>query len=318
MKRIKSPIEQAMVLNNNTYIDIYERLKLLATSIFTWENLDDLCGDFAARFLEQNLFDYGRAVIVKDDTLGPLSLRANPSDTFNVYMMPTRVNAWSLGYSKDYSLDEVVYIQNNELERPTAETTSIYAYRLYNADRVSDVNLNAQKTPVLIEGDTKSIMTLKQVYEQYQGNSPFIFGNKDYDLQNKLNVLTTGAPYVVRDITDHKKQLLSEYLQYLGIENFSSEKKERLVGDEAKANEQVANFYFNCFYKTRVRAAEKINELFKPAKPVSIEVDLREIEQMKASVMDILEQKQIKSDIIEGREERNGEVHNNNSASDGQ
>ena len=32
---------------------------------------------------------------------------------------------------------------------------------------------------------------------QYSGNTPFIFGNKQFDISNKLNVLKTDAPYIV-------------------------------------------------------------------------------------------------------------------------
>ena len=70
------------------------------------------------------------------------------------------------------------------------------AYRLYETERTIDTNLIAQKTPVLIEGDTKTILTLKNVYMQYSGNTPFIFGNKQFDISNKLNVLKTDAPYL--------------------------------------------------------------------------------------------------------------------------
>lgn len=315
-RRIKSPIEQAMITNNITYLDILSRLRMLATSIFSWENLDELCGFGAARFLEQNLYDYGRACVVKDPELGCLSLRANPSDTWNVYELPTKIEATSIGYNKQYNFDEVAYIMNNNLSRPTAPTTQLFAYRMYETERTADVNINAQKTPVLIEGDTKSIMTLKQVYEQYSGNTPFIFGNKNYDLQNKLSVMNTQAPYIVDDLYTHKKDLLNEYMNYLGVASFFSEKRERLVGEEAKGNAEVSNFYLKVFYEPRKAGADKINELFSPEKKIKVTVDLRQIEQLKATVEELLEQKQIKNDIIESRnEEENCEIHDDNPTS---
>ena len=118
-------------------------------------------------------------------------------DKLNVYNLPVKVLAWSIGYNKTYAFDDIVYIMNNELELPTANTLSLFAYRLYETERTIDVNLIAQKTPVLIEGDTKTILTLKNVYMQYSGNTPFIFGNKQFDISNKLNVLKTDAPYLV-------------------------------------------------------------------------------------------------------------------------
>ena len=188
MKKM-SETDLAMVVNNKTYIDYLDRLKLLAVSLFKWKGLDDVAGFGASRFLEISLYENGRACFLKDDKLGYLALKVNPSDKLNVYNLPEKVMAWSIGYNKTLPFDNVVYIMNNELELPTSNTLSLFAYRLYETERTIDVNLIAQKTPVLIEGDTKTILTLKNVYMQYSGNTPFIFGNKQFDISNKLNVL---------------------------------------------------------------------------------------------------------------------------------
>ena len=252
----------AMNINNQTYIDYLDRLKLLATSLFTWEGLDEIAGTGASRFLELSLFDFGRACFIKDDKLGYMALRVNPSDTLNIYQLPTKVQAWSIGYQKEFNFDDVVYIMNNELQIPTARTISQFAYRLYETERTIDVNLIAQKTPVLIEGDTKTILTLKNVYMQYSGNTPFIFGSKAFDVSNKLNVLNTNAPYLIDKLELHKHEIWNEMLTYLGIDNANTDKKERLITDEVESNNEVINYYLNCFYKTRKKACLEINEKF--------------------------------------------------------
>lgn len=266
--------EMSMLTNNATYIDYLNRLRLLATSLFTWENLDEVAGFGASRFLEQSLFDNGRACFVKDDELGFMALKVNPSDKLNVYNLPTRVMAWSIGYEKHYDFDDVVYIMNNELQLPTSQTINLIAYRLYETERTIDTNLIAQKTPVLIEGDTKTILTLKNVYMQYSGNTPFIFGNKQFDISNKLNVLKTDAPYLIDKLTIHKHELWNEALTYLGIDNANTDKKERLITDEVESNNDLINFYLNCFYKTRKQACELINEKFLKDSDVKISISL--------------------------------------------
>ena len=266
--------ELSMLNNNATYIDYLNRLRLLATSLFTWENLDKVCGYGASRFLEQALFDNGRACFVKDNELGFMALKVNPSDKLNVYNLPTRVMAWSIGYEKNFDFDDVVYIMNNELQLPTSQTINLIAYRLYETERTIDTNLIAQKTPVLIEGDTKTILTLKNVYMQYSGNTPFIFGNKQFDISNKLNVLKTDAPYLIDKLTIHKHELWNEALTYLGIDNANTDKKERLITDEVESNNDLINFYLNCFYKTRKEACDLINEKFLKDSDVKINITL--------------------------------------------
>ena len=266
--------EMSVLTNNATYIDYLNRLRLLATSLFTWENLDEVAGFGASRFLEQSLFDNGGACFVKDDELGFMVLKVNPSDKLNVYNLPTRVMAWSTGYEKNYDFDDVVYIMNNELQLPTSQTINLIAYRLYETERTIDTNLIAQKTPILIEGDTKTILTLKNVYMQYSGNTPFIFGNKQFDISNKLNVLKTDAPYLIDKLTIHKHELWNEALSYLGIDNANTDKKERLITDEVESNNDLINFYLNCFYKTRKQACELINEKFLKDSGVKISISL--------------------------------------------
>ena len=266
--------EMSMLTNNATYIDYLNRLRLLATSLFTWENLDEVAGFGASRFLEQSLFDNGRACFVKDDELGFMVLKVNPSDKLNIYKLPTRVMAWSIGYEKNYDFDDVVYIMNNELQLPTSQTINLIAYRLYETERTIDTNLIAQKTPILIEGDTKTILTLKNVYMQYSGNTPFIFGNKQFDISNKLNVLKTDAPYLIDKLTIHKHELWNEALTYLGIDNANTDKKERLITDEVESNNDLINFYLNCFYKTRKQACDLINEKFLKDSDLKISITL--------------------------------------------
>ena len=41
-----------------------------------------------------------------------------------------------------------------------------------------DVNIQAQKTPILILAEESQRLTMQNAYMQYDGNEPFIFGNK--------------------------------------------------------------------------------------------------------------------------------------------
>ena len=252
----------AMAINDRTYNDYYDRLTLLATSLFTWDGLDEVAGFGASRFLEGSLFKNGRACFLQDPELGFLALNANPSDKLNTYNLPEQVEAWSIAYHKRWKFDDIVYIMNNELELPTFRSISLFAYRLYETERTIDTNLIAQKTPVLIEGDTKTILTLKNVYMQYSGNTPFIFGNKQFDISNKLNVLKTDAPYLVDKLELHKHELWNEALTYLGINNANVDKKERLITSEIESNDDLIKYYLNCFYKTRKKACDMINEKY--------------------------------------------------------
>lgn len=301
MKKINET-ELAMIINDRTMIDYIDRLKMLAISLFSWKYLDKYAGTGASRFLELSLYENGRGVFIKDETLGYMALKVNPSDKLNVYQLPTKVMAWSIGYNKQYDFDDVVYIMNNELQKPTREFMELFAYRLYETERTIDINLNAQKTPVLIEGDTKTILTLKNIYMQYSGNIPFIFGNKQFDISNKLNVLKTDAPYIVDKLDIHKHQIFNDALTVLGIDNANTDKKERLITNEVESNEELIKYYLNCFYKTRKRACEQIKEKF------NIDIDI----ELNKDIIDLL--KITENDIInyEDGGVDDGQIYDNN------
>lgn len=252
----------AMAVNNTTYNDYYDRLKIIATSLFIWDGLDDVAGYGASRFLEIALYEDGKACFLKHPTRNYMALRVNPNDKPNIYDIPTKVTAYSFEFNEQFDIEDVVYIMNNNLLKPTFETLQLFAYRLYDTERTIDVNLIAQKTPILIEGDTKTILTLKNVYMQYSGNTPFIFGSKQFDLNNRLSVLNTNAPYLVDKLELHKHEIWNEALTYLGINNANTDKKERLITDEVNSNNELINYYLNCFYTTRKQACDKINEKY--------------------------------------------------------
>ena len=294
--------ELSMLLNNATAIDYEDRLHMLAISLFTWKGLDDIAGFGASHFIEESLYRYGKACIVNDDEIGIKALNVTAAGKLNIYYLPVKVNAFSTGYNKIYDFDDVVYIMNNELQKPTKDTLTLFAARLYETERTSDVNLQAQKTPVLIEGDKNVLLTLKNTYMQYSGNMPVIYGNKNFDVSSKLNVLRTDAPYIVDKLEDHKHNLWNDCMTFLGINNANTSKKERLVTSEVESNDQLINYYLNCFYKTRKKACDILNEKF----GTNVEIVLNK------EVVDLLAET---TRALEEEGGLNGKVHSDNSKS---
>lgn len=262
-RKTKTERQVAELMNNATFVDYLNKLKMIATSLFTWENLDKLCGFGASRFMELSLYEFGKASVITDPELGNLVTHVNTAGKVNTYDLPTRVQCYSVTYNKQYNMSDIIYVQNNITETPTIFAMQLVAMRLYEIQRAIDTNVKAQKTPVLIETSTKDQLTMKNVYSQYDGNVPFIFGRKSTDLKGAINVLKTDAPYVADKLTLLKHDLLNEAMTSLGINNANQDKKERLVESEVSANDEMVAYFFNCFYKTRQDAVNRINEKYK-------------------------------------------------------
>ena len=301
----KNYTDQALLINNKTYCDIYDRFMMLSRSIFKWKNLDKVCGFGANRFLEEALFNLGCAVFVKDSSIGLHVFYATPSDQLNTYNLPIKVMAWSNGegYHKSYDLDDVVLIMNNSLMKPTSSTISEFAGRLYNIQRTADINLNALKTPLVIEGEKETLLTLKNIFMKYDGNVPIIYGRKNFDISTKLNVLDTKAPVLLKDLEDYKHEITNDLMTALGINNANTQKRERLITSEVESNDDLINKFLNCFYETRKEACDMINEKFLSESDIKIELELNE---------DVIELIRETIGNSESEGEDNGSIYDNN------
>ena len=257
------------VINNGTFMQYYKRLVELAVSMFEWKNLPD---SIDPRFLELCLFADGKSVWFYDEVLGWLALRCAVSGGFNVYSIPKNRRAYAVnGYNKQLTDKDSVIIYNNYLHSNSMLDTVMFSKRLYNLDRVIDVNANAQKTPILIQCDENQRLTMQNVYMKYEGNEPVIFGDKNLN-PNSIKVLQTGAPFVADKVYTLKTQIWNEALTYLGISNINIQKKERLISDEVTRNQGgvIANRYSRL--NARKEACEQINKLF----GLNIDVEYRE------------------------------------------
>lgn len=216
-------------LNNDTYLQYYNRLTELSTVMFEWKNLPDTID---ARFLELTLFAKGQAVFFKDEALGYLALPVATNGKWNVYNIPKGRRAYaSNGYNNNLNEKNSVIIFNNYTHTDSKLDVEMFSRRLYNMDRAIDININAQKTPVLIQCTEQQRLTMLNLYKQYDGNEPFIFGDSNLDLKG-FQVLKTDAPFVADKIRQEKIQTWNEALTYLGISNTNITKKERLISDE--------------------------------------------------------------------------------------
>lgn len=262
--------DESMVLNNITYRQYLNRLTELAISMFEWKNLPNTVD---ARYLELHLFETGCMVYFKDDVIGDLCLDCIVNGRLDVYGNPLLRRAYSgyNNYQKLLTYKDSVIIWNNYLHSNSILNVEMFARRLYNIDRIIDINANAQKTPVLVLGNEKQRLTLLNLYKEYDGNAPFIFGDKNLDI-NALKALSTNAPYVCDKLYQLKTQIWNEALTYLGISNINIQKKERLITDEVTRNQggTIASRYSRL--ETRRQAVEKINEMF----GTNIEVNYRE------------------------------------------
>ena len=250
---------ESAAMNNGTYKQYYNRLVELAISMFEWKNLPKTVD---ARFLELCLFTDGQAIFFYDEELGYLTLQNATNGGFNVYRIPVNRRAYAVnGYNRELNENDSVIIFNNYLHTNSQLDATMFAKRLYNLDRAIDVDANAMKTPIIIKCDETQRLTMLNLYKKYDGNEPYIFGDKSINT-NAIQVLKTDAPYVADKLYQLKTQIWNEALTYLGISNINVQKKERLITDEVTRNQggTIASRYSRL--NARREACKQINEMF--------------------------------------------------------
>lgn len=305
----KDAFRDAMLLNNQTYVDYLERMKKICLSIFEWENLP---ASMNARFLEMCLYYNGQAALLYDDEYGYVNTMCADGGYINIYGLPTELNCYSYRFNQRRSLymtdtgeekgKECILVMNNYERVPTRATIELFAYRLAEAQRTADVNIKAQRTPILITTDQKQFFTLKKMYEEYDGNTPAIFADKNVITPDALKSLKTDAPFIAQDIMDYKREIWNEFLTFMGISNLS-EKRERMISNEVDSNNELINLNLQALLIPRKEACKQFNEKYglmgDKAIDVKIRSDLYNIVKQFESITDDYREQRREEELIE-------------------
>ena len=282
----KNELEQISL--QSLLLDIW---KLVATSIFKWSGFQS---DFISDEIERRLYEDGSVVFFVDKEDGVQKvLRYAQQGKLNVYGIPTKWTVIGLnGYSKNLDDTNSVMIWNNKFRKPTVPYVRYIVANLVNIDQSIRVNVNAIKTPFIFEGDEKQLLTFKNMYRDISNNEPVLYLASKANLDNTFKAHNTGVEYQGKNLTELYDAYQSRLLTFLGLKSVKSDKKERLVVDEANQNEEFKNIFFASQYDMRKQACKLINEMY----GLSVDVEI--------------------NPLLREEEQANGKLHNDNSGND--
>lgn len=286
MKRKKSRMQEAVWLNDQTYLDYKSRLKKIATSIFEWKNLPD---SMDSEYIEYCLYALGQCALLYTDEYGFINTKATINGDLNLYGLPTALNCYSYG-SVQYNRNVYyggnggnkntgcILVKNTQDRNPapTVATLELFAYRLYQAERTADVNVQNAKRSRLILTSENQRLTMENLFRQYDSNLPYIFGDSENFKSGGVESIDISSAFIGSDIMKYKKEIWNEALTFLGCDNFS-EKKERLISDEVGTNNEVINLNLMSFLAPRQKACEQFNKKYGMNIEVKVRSDLDNI-----------------------------------------
>lgn len=258
--------------SNPMWTDIYnmelEFLCVILYNLYRWENLPETMD---SRFLEKTLMQDGVAGLFDHPQYGPINTRATWGEMgfYDIPIRSTFYNIWfqdSVYVGRDSS--NAVLVLNNCNGGSYVRIALIYAYRLACASVTHDINLEAQKTPILIDGDYSQLEQLVNSYASYIGGSPVIArrtnvkAKSPIELEQKpLTAIKTDAPYVADKVHESYNDILHEFYSKIGINYANNNKRERMLVDEVNANNQQLGISYSAGLQTREEAADQYNKI---------------------------------------------------------
>lgn len=263
--------ERNFLTNQDTATMYMWRLMDIAMSVFKWKGLPDGVDE---RMLEWWClrdgfvgFFYDEALKSDDKHRAPEGYAALPlliQGQFDIYEYPKERTAYAVnGFNYKLSEENSVIIYNNYLRVPMWLTLWQYAWRLASTQRTIDVNVEQQKTAKVLCVDEKERLTWLNFEKEVDEGKVWIHGDKSLkDIDDKVKVFDTSAPYVAGELQKYKHQLWNEALTYLGVENVNTDKKERLISDEVVNNMGDVETERFTRLNARKQACDEINKLF--------------------------------------------------------
>lgn len=262
-------VSNAEYWNSETYVHYLTRLMLMCTSLFEWTGLPQ---GMPERYLEKVLFNDGQLAFVNDSSYGIIATKCSSYQSFNFYNEPISWLCYSdNGYYKNFNTNDIEIVRNNKYSFSTRYLIEHHIQRLFNIERTIDKNLWYQRNMVILKSSDSTRLTMSNLVDQYDKNNLLIYGHEDLDLKDNIDKLDFNIPFIADKLEDIKDRKWQELINMLGINSANTQKKERLITDEANANNQLIDLSVDIMLAERKLAVEAINKRW----GLNIEVKLR-------------------------------------------
>lgn len=283
----KSLRKYAQWENERLWQDIYTRYFNVMVNLFRWEGLPSTIDP---TFLESLLlFDAEACIVFDPDFNSYLGLPTTVAGNLNIYYQASFYRAYSLNYSKTFLaltkfnkdiIGDMVSLAGGQItdtymigcvcrDNPQAyrmtDTLEIYTTKMVNAMRAIDVVQSQAKLPVIIETDEDTKIAVQQAIKDIDSNVLAVYASKDLakKLKETKNFPTQFNPAVLDILWAHKNNLESEMLTAFGLNNLNTnDKKERLLTDEIKSNNQAIAMQLDSRLATRELFCENLQAAF--------------------------------------------------------
>ena len=256
----------------------FEHFTSMGMNLFSYDtDSNKIDGKRFFKQLEKRFYFFGRAgIVTRNDLLTAVSAAPFGEDEYNE---PTDFNFTFGGGLSDPTetpfervIDNTgVYAKNTFTGYPTAMVAEQYALMIAHCDMSIICELvNSRFMDVLKASNNKSAEAAQNFHKAlYAGKLSYI-----YDQTEEMEIDRAARNVSrLRDFTDAKSSLLKEFYALFGI-NKTNEKRERMITDEVKDNQQLLQFNIKDMKEQREKMCDDIRDVFGVNITVKCHVDL--------------------------------------------
>lgn len=242
----------------------YYRRELLRKiyAIFTFEGIPK---NWEYDYLLEHIFIDGM-VGVSDTDVGVVPLQCGFSGKVNIYNRMTDLifaNPVLGSFTREIGKD-CMYMHINPDFGGCMDMVDKYAVMLGMCDASININLLNSRVAFIGEAANQSqAKVLLKLYTDISQSKPcVVYRNEGYEKGMNWFWNNVKQSYVANDIMDTKRRIMSEFLTEVGLKVSNTEKRERLVSDEANSQEEEKNSAIFIWKKNLEDDIAIINKMF--------------------------------------------------------
>ena len=250
----------------------YQRMLLRkAMSVFELTGCPD---NWDLDYVLEKIFVNGY-ICISDTAAGILPLECGISG-INVYNHPTTcIIANPVLGNFEKTIDEncaLVKLQYNYTG--IMDIITHYATKLSECDASIAVNLMNSKVAFIgLVGSKQQAQSMKLMYDKIAQGEPAVFVRGDQINSDNILYNHVKENYIASEVQRLKRQIMSEFLTEIGVNNANTDKRERLTDNEVEVNDHEIQLNSAYWLEQMREGFDKANKLF----GLSVKLDTKKV-----------------------------------------
>lgn len=149
-----------------------------------------------------------------------------------------------------------------------------YATKLAECDASIAVNLMNSKVAFIgLVGSKQQAQSMKLMYDKIAQGEPAVFVRGDQINADNILYNHVKENYIASEVQRLKRQIMSEFLTEIGVNNANTDKRERLTDNEVEVNDHEIQLNSAYWLEQMSEGFEKANKLF----GLSVKLDTKKV-----------------------------------------